>query len=551
MSFSNSSVIVVDNLGAVFDFQTNQSSPYEITFPAGSTGIWTWVVSRAGYTCQSGTFDAALGGLVSASPQPEIRLQPNGSTMYEGTTDANLSISFDLTTPGSERCFINIGNATVGIQAIIDEIEGALESQDGCRFLVATNCSECSIAELASGNFLFMGAGYRIRRAAPGDVNATVSAFCISSDGVVVDGINGDVAFISSNLTAAEVGEAVWDSLLASHTVPSSFGSFVKTLALELTSQSIVAEVNANEVKIDSILADTNELQLNQNNWLTATGFSTPADVLASQTAIQSDIAALNDFDPALEQVIVGTNNDKTGYFISGTKTTLDALNDLSSAQVTAAVPSTAQIEAALLNEGDGQQLIDAIVQAIGNVNLDEVALVAAIRADIERTGGMLDSIPNLSEIEASTILAKTSDIAGLNDITAAEVWAAATRTITGGQVDTIAGTIQTLDALDIAQDLQHSATQALINTLNNLSAEQVNAQVDLALTDYDGPTKAELDAVQAAITIAISGLNNVSSAQVAQAVWDYLQSSGTVSGSLKEAVQIILVRSGLIPASI
>ena len=63
---------------------------------------------------------------------------------------------------------------------------------------------------------------------------------------------------------------------------------------------------------------------------------------------------------------------------------------------MTAAVPSTAQIEAALLNEGDGQQLIDAIVSAIGNTNLDEVALVAAIRADLERTGGRLSSISPL-----------------------------------------------------------------------------------------------------------------------------------------------------------
>jgi len=35
---------------------------------------------------------------------------------------------------------------------------------------------------------------------------------------------------------------------------------------------------------------------------------------------------------------------------------------------------------------------------------------------------------------------------------------------------------------------------------LNNLSAAEVNTQVDTALTDYDGPTKAELDASELAI---------------------------------------------------
>jgi hypothetical protein len=39
---------------------------------------------------------------------------------------------------------------------------------------------------------------------------------------------------------------------------------------------------------------------------------------------------------------------------------------------------------------------------------------------------------------------------------------------------------------------------------LNDLSAAQVNAEVDTALADYDGPTKAELDSAEAAILAAI-----------------------------------------------
>lgn len=52
-------------------------------------------------------------------------------------------------------------------------------------------------------------------------------------------------------------------------------------------------------------------------------------------------------------------------------------------------------VETAILNEGDGQAVIDAIVNAIGNTNLDQVALVAAIRTDLERSGGLLDVIQN------------------------------------------------------------------------------------------------------------------------------------------------------------
>lgn len=57
-------------------------------------------------------------------------------------------------------------------------------------------------------------------------------------------------------------------------------------------------------------------------------------------------------------------------------------------------------VESHLLNEGDSQLLINAIATAIGNQNIDQIALVAAIRADLERTGGKLinldDTVSNV-----------------------------------------------------------------------------------------------------------------------------------------------------------
>lgn len=50
------------------------------------------------------------------------------------------------------------------------------------------------------------------------------------------------------------------------------------------------------------------------------------------------------------------------------------------------------------------------------------------------------------------------------------------------GNVGGIAGTITTLDGLDTAQDTQHSTTQSNIAALNDLSAAQVNAEVVDAL---------------------------------------------------------------------
>ena len=79
---------------------------------------------------------------------------------------------------------------------------------------------------------------------------------------------------------------------------------------------------------------------------------------------------------------------DKTGY-------------SLTSAERSAIA---AAVESSILNEGDGQAVLNAIVGAIGNTNLSEVSLVAAVRADLERTGGKLDSIPTTSAPSASTV---------------------------------------------------------------------------------------------------------------------------------------------------
>jgi hypothetical protein len=83
----------------------------------------------------------------------------------------------------------------------------------------------------------------------------------------------------------------------------------------------------------------------------------------------------------AIAQVVA----DKTGYA-------------LTSGQVTAIAVA---VEAALLNDGDGQALIAAIVASIGNQNIDQVLLIAAIRADLERVGGLIASRASQSSVNA------------------------------------------------------------------------------------------------------------------------------------------------------
>jgi hypothetical protein len=125
---------------------------------------------------------------------------------------------------------------------------------------------------------------------------------------------------------------------------------------------------------------------------------------------------------------------------IDANSTKLDATvsSRLASSAYTAPTtpPTAAQIatavEGSLLNEADGQQVLNAIVGAIGNTNLSEVSLVAAIRTDIERAGGKLDSVPTAAA-------------------NASAVWGTATKQITGGTVDTLTNSPSVPSAASIA----------------------------------------------------------------------------------------------------
>jgi len=54
----------------------------------------------------------------------------------------------------------------------------------------------------------------------------------------------------------------------------------------------------------------------------------------AGLSNLDAAISSRSTFNSASDQVIVLTNNDKTGYSISGTKTTLDALNDIAASAI-------------------------------------------------------------------------------------------------------------------------------------------------------------------------------------------------------------------------
>jgi hypothetical protein len=234
------------------------------------------------------------------------------------------------------------------------------------------------------------------------------------------------------------------------------------------------------------------------------------------------------------------------------------------------------------------------------------------------------DNTSTFALLPASRVDVNGMDVGLLTDI-GTYVWATTVRQLTGtqtfsltgnitgnlsgsvgsvtGGINTAAGVIQTLDALDTAQDIEHDATQATLATitgylnteiadiledtgttipaqiaaLNNLSAAQVNTEVDTALADInldhlvksavdtnfattvhldsvvghlaDAGTTATFDRTTDALEV-LAGSSAPSAATIADAVCDELLSGHTTSGSLSWYIDAIKDQTDLITST-
>ena len=152
-------------------------------------------------------------------------------------------------------------------------------------------------------------------------------------------------------------------------------------------------------------------------------------------------------------------------------------------------IPTTAQIatavEGSLLNEADGSAVLNAIVSAIGNTNLSEVSLVAAVRADLERNGGKLINLDAAisSRLAAADYSAPTSAPTAASVATA--VWSAATKEITGGTVDTLTNAPTVPSAASIRAEIDSNSTQlAAIKAKTDLLPASPAATGDIPTAD-------------------------------------------------------------------
>ena len=281
-------------------------------------------------------------------------------------------------------------------------------------------------------------------------------------------------------------------------TVVNIFG--VASSLADTSVNTTVSDETVNTTDIDSILTDTDELQTNQGNWLTATGFSThsAADVWTSATrtlssfgTLVSDIATavwgagtrtLTSFGTLIADI--WANVART---ITGTVTTDIASRDASKADV-----SSLATEATLI----ARTLIAANYFDPAN---DQVSLNRILDTLITETnsGDIAKSFSFFYNVSPTTT--KTVNDVGVAGVglTAQQVWEYVTRTLTSGSAPSV---------VQIRTEMDDNSTKLIdiVADTNELQSDDIPGR----LTTIDGNI--------AAIPTVMRGTDNAALASVA-----------------------------------
>jgi hypothetical protein len=292
----------------------------------------------------------------------------------------------------------------------------------------------------------------------------------------------------------------------------------------------IRTELDSNSTKMANL-----DATISSRSTLTTGDLPSVPSAASVATAVRTELTEISNLDASISSRLASASyTAPANSDITAIKSKTDNLP--ASPAAVADIPTTAQIatavEGSLLNENDGQAVLNALVGAIGNQNVDEIALVAAIRSDLERTGGKIDSIPTDSAPSAASV--------------ATAVWSASTKEITGGTVTTltnspdvpteseIAAQVRTelsveLGRIDaaISSRLAPSGTLATVTTLTNAPtvptaaaiADEVRVELATELARLDAPVSGATAPSAATVATAVRSELSVELARVDQAV--------------------------------
>lgn len=450
----------------------NPSSAYSVVNTSSGTLNFTGFTEATG--SGGGTFRNQVGGsliinggVISGANSFAIYQDAGGNTTVNGYCTSNGVLA--------------VNNNGVGQVTIVGTMTA---SNGGGNAVRSTNTS--SLVR-ASGSFICASDGTMAVAAIKMILNTTPTnaktRYALNGTGTYVDMFTADnslgqaapanvrsgIVYANGNLTGTCAVPAA-SSVASGVPVDATTGTAVLTAAdvqSALTAQGLTTARAGNLDNLDA----------------TVSSRLAPSGTLATVTNLTNAPASVT---PAEIRAEMDSNSTKLAN--------LDATvsSRLASSAYTAA-PTTAQIatavEGSLLNEADGQAVLNAIVGAIGNQNLSEVSLVAAVRADLERNGGKLDSIPTTAAPTAAA--------------NATAVWATASKTITGGTVDTLTNSPSVPSAASIAAATRSELAVELARVDSSISTR-------LAGSAYTAPANSDVAAVKAVTdALVVERLNN------------------------------------------
>ena len=281
-------------------------------------------------------------------------------------------------------------------------------------------------------------------------------------------------------VSAAYVADAVWDEASTGHVDAGKAGAQLWT-------------------DIDAILADTNELQTNQGDWATATGFSTHSAADVADAVWEEDVTDHSSTSDSTAEALAaaGSAGDPwstaiPGAYGAGTAgNVLGNLNDPTAAAIADAVwdeAATGHTDAGKA----GQQLwtdIDAILTDTNELQTDDIpGSLSSIDGKIDTIDGIVDDIltdtgttldskidvidgivDNILTDTGTTLNDKIDVIDGIVDNILVDTNELQTDWTNGGRLDLIADAI-----LADTDELQSDDIPGTLAALNDISADDV-----------------------------------------------------------------------------
>jgi len=270
---------------------------------------------------------------------------------------------------------------------------------------------------------------------------------------------------------------------------------------------------------INTVLEDTNELQSNQGNWLTATGFATPENVALASGDIISRIDGLNNFDPATMAVSVSGIPTVNVVQVSGEYVSIDDFGGGAGGAGASASEVWEYANRSLTEAVSVSGIVDAnVVQVSGQYVLQESIIDANI---VQISGEYISASAGYPDVN---VIQVSGEQVSINDF--------------GG-----AGSSLTAEQVRVEMDTNSAALigiSGVVYGLNDLSAADVNAEVDTALSEYDGATRTQLMSVSGVVDTVLEDTNEL---QTNQSNWltatgfatptDVLSASGAIIDSI------------------